>query len=200
MVSSRNYSKPFSDSFFCMYQNTFQLKSLMSHRNHVFGEMFGTEPGTPVGKVIGLIICVKVVWEIHGCFFSSARWLSFPSCWGEWESCSRPLSLYLSHPCSLQWGPNQYPATWSKRGRQRTSHLVRGKGRESTRTEQGTGIYLCCLMVCGHTHRDKCVWETWRKSSVIMKHINWFCNDFHLYTILTCCALGRSNLHLWWHF
>lgn len=71
MVSSRNYSKPFSDSFFCMYQNTFQLKSLMSHRNHVFGEMFGIEPGTPVGKVIGEIICVKVVWEIHGCFFIS---------------------------------------------------------------------------------------------------------------------------------
>lgn len=71
---------------------------------------------------------------------------------------------------------------------------------ESTRTEQSVEIYLCCLMVCGHTQGDKCLWETLGISSVIMEQVNWFCNDFHLCTILTCCALVRSNLHLWWHF
>lgn len=89
--------------FFCMCQNTFQLKSWISLTETMCLEhCLGLRLGTPVGKVIWEVICVKVVWEIHGLFFTSGRWLSFPSCWGEWESCSWPLTPYLSHPCSLQ--------------------------------------------------------------------------------------------------
>lgn len=74
-----------------------------------------------------------------------------------------------------------------------------GWGGESARTEPSDEIYLRCLMVCGHTQGDKYLWEAWGISSVIMEHVNWFCNVFHQCIILTCCVWVRSNLWSWWH-
>lgn len=75
----------------------------------------------------------------------------------------------------------------------------RQMGSESARTEQNVEIYLCCLSVCGHIQGDKCLREASGISSVIMEHVNWFCNDFHLCLIPTSCILVTSNPSLWLH-